>query len=298
MLTSFRIAIRAARTWSANGDSMLGAALAYYALFSIAPMLVIAIDITGIVYGGEAAQGEVKKYLSTYIEPDSAGAIESLVLSSSQSESSTMSQVLSLGLLVYGALGAFVHLRTSLGKIWKLEPPISNTILATLIDYALALLMVLITGVLLLASVAASLAVSFLQEYLAAHYPDQSFPWQWVEFAVSVSFLTLLFAAIYRILSGRRIEWKYVAYGSMIASVLFTAGKVVLSQYIVYSGTASTYGAAGSLVVFLVWVYYSSQTLFFGAELIQARRTRHEWLAEEASHGDTEARRQGDEVRS
>src|SRR5437763_12142108 len=164
MFTSLRIVVRAAQNWSANGDSMLGAALAYYALFSIAPMLVIAIDITGIVYGGEAAQGEVKKYLSTYIEPDSAGAIENLVKSSSQSSSSTWAHVLSLGLLVYGAVGAFVHLRTSLCKIWNLEPPYTNNVLTTLMDYALAVLMVLITGVLLLASVAASLTVSFLQE--------------------------------------------------------------------------------------------------------------------------------------
>jgi membrane protein len=283
MFTSIRIVIRAVQNWSANGDSMLGAALAYYALFSIAPMLVIAIDITGIVYGGEAAQGEVKKYLSTYVEPDSAGAIENLVKSSSRSISTTWEQGLSLALFVYGSVGAFVHLRTSLCKIWKLEPPPINTIFATLIDYALALLMVLITGLLLLASVAASLTVSFVQEYLTIHYPEQTFPWQWVEFGVSVAFLTLLFAAIYRTLSGRRIEWKYVAYGSVIASLLFTAGKVVLSWYIVYSGTASTYGAAGSLVVFLVWVYYSSQTLFFGAELIQARRTRHEWMKGAAS---------------
>ena len=95
---------------------------------------------------------------------------------------------------------------------------------------------------------------------------------------MSVGLLTLLFAAIFRTLSGRRIAWGYVVYGSAVASLLFTLGKVVLSQYLLYAGTASTYGAAGSLVVFLVWIYYSSQTLFFGAELIQARRTRHEWL--------------------
>ena len=289
MLTSLRIVIRAGQNWSANGDSMLGAALAYYALFSIAPMLVIAIDITGFVYGDEAAQGEVKRYLSAYIESDSAGAIENLVKSSNRSASTTWSQVLGLALLVYGAIGAFVHLRTSLCRIWKLEPPVTNSVLATLFDYSLALIMVLITGLLLLGSVAASLSISFLQDYLAQHSPGENYPWDWLEFALSVAFLTLLFAAIYRTLSGRRIGWGYVGYGSLIASLLFTAGKVVLSHYIVYAGTASTYGAAGSLVVFLVWIYYSSQTLFFGAELIQARRTRHEWMNGEAGgerHGD------------
>jgi membrane protein len=104
------------------------------------------------------------------------------------------------------------------------------------------------------------------------------FPWDWVEFGVSVILLAVLFGAIYRILSDQRITWGYVAYGAVVASLLFTVGKVVLSYYFIYAGVASAYGAAGSLVVFLVWVYYSSQTLFFGAELIQARRSRHEWL--------------------
>src|SRR5262245_29964057 len=132
MLTSVRIVIRAAQQWSANGDSGLGAALAYYALFSIAPMLVIAINITGAVYGEEAAEGQVKKYLSSYISEDSAGAIETLVDSAGKTPPALVPQLLSIALLVYGALGSFVHLRTSLCRIWKLEPPHTNTVLATL----------------------------------------------------------------------------------------------------------------------------------------------------------------------
>ena len=278
MFTSLRIVVRAGQQWSANGDSRLGAALAYYALFSVAPLLVIAINIAGVVYGEQAAQGEVKRYLSTYIDPDSAGALQSLVQSASQAPGATWSQLLGLALIVYGALGAFVHLRTSLCLIWKLEPPHTNTYLATLIDYVLALAMVLFTAVLLLGSVAASVAVSFVRAYMEQHFPGEAFPWDWVEFTVSVAFLGVLFGAIYRILSGRRISWGYVGYGAVVASLLFTVGKILLGYYFVYAGIASAYGAAGSLVVFLVWVYYSSQTLFFGAELIQARRTRHEWL--------------------
>jgi membrane protein len=278
MPTFLRILIRAGRQWSANGDARLGAALAYYALFSIAPLLVIAINIAGIVYGAEAAQGQVKRYLTAYIDPDSAGAIQNLVKSASEAEGAASARILSFTVLAYGAVGAFLHLRTSLCLIWKLEPPHTNTILATLLDYAAALLMVLCTGVLLLGLVAASIAVSVLQAYVDEHFPEQSFPWNWVEFAVSLAFLALLFATSYRVLSDHRIPWRYVIYGSIIASLLFTVGKLLLSIYLVYAGTASAFGAAGSLVVFLLWVYYSSQTLFFGAELIQARRTRHEWL--------------------
>ncbi len=288
MLTSVRIVIRAGRQWSANGDSRLGAALAYYALFSIAPLLVIAINIAGAVYGEDAARGEVKKQLSAYnIDPDSAGALQNLVENAAESHGAASARLLSIGVLLYGALGAFVHLRTSLCLIWKLEPPHTNTVLATLLDYALALVMVLCTGVLVLISVAASVAVNILHDPMDQLFdelfPGYTFPWSWVEFALSVGFLGILFGAIYRVLSGRRMSWGYVAYGAAIAALLFTVGKFALSYYVVYTGTGSAYGAAGSLVVFLVWVYYSSQTLFFGAELIQARRTRGEWLCRPSS---------------
>jgi membrane protein len=275
MLTSMRIVIRAGQQWSANGDSRLGAALAYYTLFSIAPLLVIAMTITGIVFGPSAAQGEVKSNLSKYIDEESAVALQNLVHSASAAPGTIWSQLLSLGLLVFGALGAFLHLRYALCLIWKLEPLHLNTFLATLLDYLLAFILVLFTGVLLIASVAAGIAVSYIRAYID---PDGALPWSWLEFAVSISFLGLLFAAIYHILSGRRIAWHHVGFGAAIAALLFTLGKIVLSYYFVYAGVASAYGAAGSLVVFLVWVYYSSQTLFFGAELIQARRTRQEWL--------------------
>jgi membrane protein len=278
MLTSVRIVIRAAVQWSANGDSRLAAALAYYALFSIAPLLVIAIDVTGIVYGEDAARGQVKRYLSTFIDPDAAGAIEKLVENAGQSGGATWAPIVTIPVLLYGALGAFVHVRTSLCLIWKLEPPHPNTVLATLFDYGLALLMVLFTSVLLLGSVAVSVAMFTLEAYIYEHYPDHKYPWHWVEFGASTVFVAILFLAIYTVLSGRRLPWGYVGYGAGIAAILFTIGKFLLGIYLYYAAPESVYGAAGSLVLFLVWVYYSSQTLFFGAELIQARRTRREWL--------------------
>jgi membrane protein len=278
MPTILQIVMRAGHQWSANGDSRLGAALAYYALFSIAPLLVIAITIAGVVYGDVAARGEVSNALSSYIDPDSAAAIEKLVETAGTAPATVWSQLLNIGLLVFGALGAFVHLRASLCLIWRLPPPKMHTVLATLVDYLLALLMVLCTGMLLLASLATSLTVSYVRAYMDKNYSAAWFPWDAVEFGLSVIFLALLFASIYRILSGRRITWGYVGAGALVAALLFSLGKIVLSYYFVYAGVASAYGAAGSLVVFLVWVYYSSQTLFFGAELIQARRTRHEWL--------------------
>ena len=271
-----RVLYLAMRQWSANQDLRWGAALAYYALFSAAPLLVIAINIAGIVFGADAARGELQRQLGEWLAPQAAEAIQSLLAQAGKEQGgSWWAPLVSYVLLVVGALGVFLHLRTALCFIWKLEPPHGGGILAMLVDYLLALLMVLIIGVLLLASLVAAVAVTVVKAYFGDRLLAGGQLWQLVEIAVSFLMLTLLFAATYRTLSGRRITWGYVWYGAVIAGLLFTFGKVLLSYYLVFTGTVSAYGAAGSVVAFLVWVYYSSQVLFFGAELIQARRVYH-----------------------
>jgi membrane protein len=276
MPITLRIMIRAARQWSANGDSRLGAALAYYALFSFAPLLVIAVTIAGAVFGEDAARGQVELQLSGAIGKEAAAFIQRMVEAAAQPRSGQVAPWFSLAVLVAGALGMFLHMRGALCTIWKLEPPRGSTMLGILLDYTLALTMVIFCGILLIASLATNLFVRIFEEALDAWIPN--LPWDWVELGLSFLYLTILFAAMYRILSGARISFLHVLYGSFIAAILFTLGKSVLGWYFVYSSPASIYGAAGTLVVFLIWVYYSAQILFFGAELIQAGRTRHEWL--------------------
>jgi membrane protein len=269
---SARVLYAAVRQWNANQDLRWGAALAYYALFSVAPLLVIAIDIAALVFGAEAARGGVEQQLAGWIGHEPAQAAQSLLQHAGQGGHSAW-PIISYILLVVGALGAFLHLRTALCFIWKLEPPQGGSLLAIVLDYALALAMVFIVGALLLVSLAAAVVITFVHAYFGEEIPGSALLWQIVEIGVSLVLLALLFAVTYRVLSGRRIAWNYVMYGSIIAALLFTVGKVLLSYYLVFTGTASSYGAAGSVVVFLMWVYYSSQVLFFGAELIQARRT-------------------------
>jgi membrane protein len=276
MVTSFRIIVRAFKQWSANRDSRMGAALAYYALFSIAPLLIIAVMIAGVLFGEDAARGRIQEHLGNLVGQEIAGTIERLVENASEKRGGWAPGV-SIALLVVGALGMFLHLRNTLSAIWKLEPPRGNTLLGIVWDYTLALAMVLFCGVLLIASLVTSMLVRIFREPLEAWIPGLD--WDWVELGLSFLYLTILFAAVYRILSGGRIKLRHVAYGAIIAAVLFTIGKTLLSYYFVYGSPASIYGAAGSLVVFLIWIYYSAQILFFGAELIQARRTRREWLA-------------------
>ncbi len=276
-LTSFRIIVRACKQWGENKDSRLGAALAYYALFSIAPLLVIAIQMAGAIFGEDAARGQVVEQLSDIVGEDAALTIEDLVVAASQPRGG-WTPALNYALLTIGALGVFLHLRGSLCTIWKLEPPRGSTILGILLDYLLALIMVVSLGILLLLSVVAGMVVPIFREFIDKHFPGDAFRWQLFEFGVSLVFLTLLFATMYRVLSGQRIAWLYVWYGALICAFLFSLGKIAVGYYLVHSSTGSMYGAAGSLVVFLIWVYYSSQVLFFGAELIQARRTRAEWM--------------------
>jgi membrane protein len=276
--TSFHIIWRACRQWSANADSRLGAALAYYTLFSIAPLLVIAIRIAGLFFGEDAARGKVVEQLQEYVGKDSAQAIQSLVEYAANAKSEGWTTVLTLGVLIVGSLSVFLHVRGALSTIWKLTPPRGSTILGFFLNYLLALIMVLCTGGFLLLSLAASVVMPVFQRWVILTFPKNHVPWQLIELAISVVLLTLLFMAVFRILSGQRIEWKYVIYGAVITALLFSVGKVLVGLYLAYTRTASAYGAAGSLVVFLIWVYYSSQILFFGAELVQARRTRHEWM--------------------
>ena len=281
-VTSFRIIYRAGYKWSENGGMRLGAALSYYALFSISPLLVIALHIAGAAFGEEAAQGEIHGRLSALMGSDIARAIEKLVENAAQPSNTTWTPLFSFALMFVTALGAFVYVRGALCQIWKLEPPHGNTWLGMIFDYLLAVVMVFITATLLLAALACSFVTPVAQKLIESNELNPDTYLQWFELGTSFLLLTLLFACCYRILSGGRISWGYVCYGAIIAAILFTFGKTLLGFYIVYSGTESMYGAAGSIVVFLMWVYYSSQVLFFGAELIQARRTRHEWMNAQA----------------
>jgi membrane protein len=277
-ITSLRIIWRACRQWVANQDARLGAALAYYALFSIAPLLIIAIHIAGLFFGEDAARGRVVQELRSLVGEDAAKTIQSLIQNADQPQAGGWATLVSFGILIIGALSIFVHMRSALCLIWKLEPPQGNSLLGVVLDYVLALAMVLCSGGLLLLSLVASMVEPILHKWMDWDFPETELFWKVLEFAISVLFLTLLFTTLFRVLSGRRFPWTYVVYGAVLTALLFSIGNIALGMYLVYTSTASMYGAAGSLVVFLIWVYYSAQILYFGAELVQARRTRQEWM--------------------
>jgi membrane protein len=281
--TSFRILVRAARQFRADGTSQMGAALAYYAVFSTAPLLVLAVMLSGLIFGEQVARDRVREHLTEYVGPESAREVNKLMETASKPAGGTLAAVLGGTALVLGALSIFLHLRRCLCVIWRLDSPGNQRVLAALLNYLLAIIMVLGVGVLLFLSLALSTAVPFLVDFLGKDLAVGARFWHGLDAGVSFGLLTLFFALVFRVMSGRRIAKHHVLYGSVITALLFTAGKTLISLYLAHTSTASAYGAAGSLVVFLVWVYYSSQITFFGAELVQARRTRADWLSQSRS---------------
>jgi membrane protein len=280
--TSFRIVRRALLQFSNDRGTQMGAALAYYSLFSVAPLLVIAIVIAGAILGEEQARQHAMGFLRENMGAEAATAIEEALTHVRKPAEGFVPAAIAAAVLFFGALSVFLQMRASFCVIWNLPPPHSSSILSWLINYLLASLMVLLMGVLLLASVLTTSLLPHVLEAARERFPQldvTGLNGHLVEFALSFFYITLLFAVIYRVMSGRQISLGYVLYGAVLGALLFTAGKTVLGIYLARANVASVYGAGGSIVAFLIWIYYSSQTLILGAELIQARRTRKQWMS-------------------
>jgi membrane protein len=280
--TSVRIVIRAVQQFGADGASQMGAALAYYALFSTAPLLVWAVMLSGLVFGEQAARDRVRHQLSQYVGPETAREVNNLMQTARPPAGGSLAAALGGATVLVGALTVFLHVRRCLCAIWRLDPAGQTGAFQMLLDYLLAVVMVLCVGILLLLSLSVSAALPLLTKFLGPDFPVGARFWHWLDAGVSFALLTLFFALIFHVMSGRQIHLAHVLYGAVIVALLFTGGKTLISFYLTYTSTASAYGAAGSLVVFLVWVYYSAQITFFGAELVQARRTRGDWLPSRA----------------
>ena len=254
----WRLAQSAVRAWADDYAPSMGAALSYYALFSIAPLLLIVIGIAGYFFGEEAARGEIYAELATLIGPDGAHAVQGLVAAARKPQSGVLAMVLGTALLIGGASSVFGELQNALDRIWRAPAREKAkgwwTLLRTRV---LSFGMILGIAFLLMVSLVLSAAISALGRWWGLHVID-----------VLVSFVltTLLFAMIYKIMPRVRIAWRDVWVGAAITAALFAAGKWAIGLYIGKSSVTSAFGAAGSLVVVMVWVYYSAQIFLLGAE--------------------------------
>jgi membrane protein len=261
--------------WSDDFAPSMGAALAYYTIFSIAPLLVIAIAVAGFVFGEEAASGEIFAQLRGMIGDDGAVAIQGLVKSASEPGKGTFAAIAGFVTLILGATTVFGELQSDLDRIWDAPKPKESGIKGLLRGRLLSFGMILGIGFLLLVSLVLSAGLAALARFWDSWFEGWEVVLQLVNFVVGFAIITGLFAMIYKLLPRCRIDWKDVWVGAMVTSLLFSVGKTLIGLYLGKSGVASGFGAAGSLVIVLLWVYYSSQIFLLGAEFTKTYAYRH-----------------------
>ena len=257
--------------WRRDQASLMAAALAYYTVFSLAPLLIIVIAIAGSVFGEQAAKGELVTQIQGVIGKDGAQLIQTAIENASQLDPNQgpIPTLINIGFLLSGASVVFGQLQNSLNKIWEVQPKPGNGIKHFLRKRLLSFSMVLVIAFLLLVSLVISTMLVILGNYLRDLVPGFTYLWQFLNFLVSFGIVTLLFAMIFKILPDAKIAWRDVWMGAAITAVLFDIGKSLLGFYLGHTSFASAYGAAGSLVIILTWVFYSAQILFLGAEFTQ-----------------------------
>lgn len=261
--------------WRADHASSMGGALAYYTLFSTAPVLIIAIAVAGFFFGEEAARGEILVQLRGLLGDDGAAAVQGLLESASRPTRGLVATLSSIVVLLVGATTVFAELQTDLDRIWKAPAAqrpggLWGLLRSRLLSFGL----VLALGFLLLVSLVLSAALSALGQWWGAYFEGWQHVLEALNFIVSLAIATGLFAMIYKLLPSVSITWRDVAIGAIVTALLFALGKTLIGFYIGRSSVASGFGAAGSFVVLLVWVYYSTQIFLLGAEFtgVYARR--------------------------
>ncbi|HEY3278070.1 MAG TPA: YihY/virulence factor BrkB family protein [Syntrophorhabdaceae bacterium] len=261
--------------WRHDDASTLSAALAYYTIISLAPLLVIIIGLVAFIFGKEAAQGQVMQQLASILGPQSANTLREIVEHSPQRSVGIVATAISVVVLAFSAAGVFYQLQTSLNTVWEVTPKSSQGFWSIIRSRLPSLSIIPVIGFLLIVSLAASTAVAAFGTFMGGLFPGITVLLQIAEFVISFGVIAILFSLIYKILPDVRVRWRDVWLGGAFTSLLFTLGKFCIGLYLGKSSMASGYGAAGSLVVLLVWVYYSAQIFFFGAEFTQLYTNRY-----------------------
>lgn len=256
-----------------NGLSR-GAAISYYTTFSLGPVLVIVIAVAGLVFGESAARGAIVHQLSGLMGHDAAGMLQSAIQGAKRHGSSVLATLIGIVTLIITASGVFGEMQSALNAIWKAEPPrsaVGQLVRARLVSLGL----VMVLGFLLMVSLVISAALAALGEWLNGRFPGAAVLLRIINIAVSFALITVLFAAIYKVLPDKDIAWRDVAAAAIAAAVLFSIGKYLISLYIGSSTITSSYGAAGALAVILLWIYYSAQIFLLGAEFSRVYAKHH-----------------------
>ena len=253
--------------WLADNAPRFGAALAFYTLFSLAPVLIVAVSIAGVVFGEKAAQFEIVRQFQGLVGMQGATAIEAIIESTNRHALGVFASILGIIATLIGASGAFNELQDALNTIWKVDTSTKSFWTVAVRQRFFSLGLVVAAGFLLLTSLVVTAGLSAAERFVSNFLPMSAIVLQSINFVLSFGMITILFGLIFKFIPETPIEWRDVWMGSAVTSLLFTVGKALIGFYLGHSALASAYGAATSLVFFLVWVYYSAQVLLFGAEL-------------------------------
>jgi membrane protein len=258
-----------AKDWSADNATRLAASLAYYTVLSIAPMLVLAVSVAGLVYGEEAARGQIADQISGVVGPQAGQAIQTVLTHANEPGEGVFSSIVGVVVLLFGASGVFGELQASLNEIWKVAPKPGRGFWGVVQQRFFSFAMVLGVAFLLLVSLLLSALIAGIGGAFSHALPGGALVWEAFNFLLSLGIITGLFALIFKVLPDAEVGWRDVWMGALVTALLFTVGKFGLGMYLGRASVSSPYGAAGSFIVFVIWVYYAAQILFMGAEFTQ-----------------------------
>lgn len=251
--------------WSRHNTARLGAALAYYSIFSLGPIIVISVAVAGTVFGPDAARGEITGQIRGLLGNAGAQAVEAMLAGASRPHDGMVATLIGIGTLVFAAVGVMVQLKDALNTVWNVDATPAEGYWRLIRGYLLSFVAVLALGFLLLVSLVFTASLAAAGKFVAPYLPEG--PIQATGSLVSLALVTLLFAMMFKWLPDTHVAWREVWAGAAVTAALFEIGKFLIAVYIGKQGLESTYGAATSLVMLLVWVYYASQIVLFGAEL-------------------------------
>jgi membrane protein len=260
--------------WSSDKGPRLGAALSYYTVFSIAPVLIVAIAVAGVFLGHDAAQGKIVDQLGGLLGTDAAKMLQTAVGKSANSRHG-LAAVVGIGTLLIGASGVMIELQDALNTVWKVLPRPGGGVKRFVRARILALALVLSLGFVLLVSLVLSAGLEGFMKWAGGYLPTWIALGYVLNYGVSIVMIAAFFALIFKVLPDAKVAWKDVWLGAFVTSLLFHVGKYLIALYIGRASVASTFGAAGSLAVLLVWIYYSSQIMLLGAEFTRAYANRY-----------------------
>lgn len=276
LLDLWQITKKTTAAWWTEDPFRQSAVIAYYAIFSIPALLVIVVASAGLAFGKEAISGEISSQVSTAINAETAKQVENMIVAASEKESSIIATIISVVTLIVGSTGVFAQLQVSLNLIWEVKVTAKKKWLKSLKDRIMSFGLIISIGFLLLVSLLITAALTAFSGWIKANLPDvMLYLFYVLNFIVSFSMITVLFALMFKILPDAKVRWKDVWVGAMATTLLFLLGKFGLGIYFGKAEPASAYGAAGTVILLMLWVSYSCMIVFFGAEFTKQFATHY-----------------------